>query len=287
MSVGSFFRQLTFAIYYRERNFLLSSAVNDESKVLYVRDPRDRVEKAAPFLEVDGDPYPAVIDGRVTWILDGYTTSDSYPYSEQMELGEAAPDSLTGTGTTALPNDTVQLHPQLGEGHRRRLRRHGDAVRVGRGGPGPPDLHEGLPGRGPAERATMPDELVSHVRYPEDLFKVQRDILTRYHVDDPVDFYNGNDRWQVPDDPTRDTEEDQPPYYILAQRPGDDEATFQLTSALNAFERENLSAFVSASSDPDDLRARSRCCGCPATRRSVGRGRCSSRSSRTTRSART
>jgi uncharacterized membrane protein (UPF0182 family) len=97
----------------------------------------------------------------------------------------------------------------------------------------------------------MSEELISHVRYPEDLFKVQRDILTRYHVDDPVDFYNANDRWQIPDDPTRDIEEDQPPYYILAQRPGDDRATFQLTSALNAFQRDNLSAFVSASSAPE------------------------------------
>src|SRR3954471_24305658 len=105
VSIGSFFRQLTFAIYYRERNFLLSSAVNDDSKVLYVRDPLDRVEKAAPFLKVDGDPYPAVINGRVTWILDGYTTSDDYPYSESMELGAAAQDSLTGAGTTALPNE--------------------------------------------------------------------------------------------------------------------------------------------------------------------------------------
>ena len=87
MAIGSFFRQLTFAIYYRERNFLLSGAVNDDSKVLYVRDPRQRVEKAAPFLQVDGDPYPAVVNGRVTWILDGYTTSDSYPYAERMQLG--------------------------------------------------------------------------------------------------------------------------------------------------------------------------------------------------------
>ena len=69
----------------------------------------------------------------------------------------------------------------------------------------------------------MPAELVGHVRYPEDLFKLQRDILTRYHVSNPVDFFNQNDRWQVPDDPTRETEEAQPPYYILAQRPGDDE----------------------------------------------------------------
>ena len=105
VEIGSFFRQLTFAIFYRERNFLLSGAVNDQSKVLYVRDPRERVEKAAPFLEIDGDPYPAVIDGQVTWILDGYTTSDAYPYSEPRDLGTTAQDSLTGAGTTALPND--------------------------------------------------------------------------------------------------------------------------------------------------------------------------------------
>jgi uncharacterized membrane protein (UPF0182 family) len=98
----------------------------------------------------------------------------------------------------------------------------------------------------------VPDELKSHVRYPEDLFKLQRDILTRYHVSNPVDFYNQNDRWQVPNDPTQNTEDAQPPYYILAQRPGDDGASFQLTSALNAFNRENLSSFISASSDPEN-----------------------------------
>jgi hypothetical protein len=100
-------------------------------------------------------------------------------------------------------------------------------------------------------KSEISDDLNSHVRYPEDLFKVQREILTRYHVDDAVDFYNANDRWQIPDDPTQNTEADQPPYYILAQRPGDERASFQLTSALNAFQRENLSAFISASSAPD------------------------------------
>src|SRR3954452_24774485 len=105
VAIGSFFRRLTYAIYYRERNFLLSSAVNDDSKVLYVRNPRERVEKAAPFLKVDGDPYPAVVGKRVVWILDGYTTSDSYPYAERMELGQAAQDSLTGSGTAALPDE--------------------------------------------------------------------------------------------------------------------------------------------------------------------------------------
>ncbi|HEX2072850.1 MAG TPA: UPF0182 family protein [Geodermatophilus sp.] len=251
VAIGSFFRQLTFAIYYRERNFLLSSAVNDASKVLYVRNPRDRVEKTAPFLEVDGDPYPAVIDGRVTWILDGYTTSDSYPYAEQMQLGEAAADALTGTGTTALPNETFNY---IRNSVKATVDAYDGTVTLYAWDEEDPVLQtfmKSFPGV-VQPRSEISAELESHVRYPEDLFKVQRDILTRYHVSDPVDFYNQNDRWQVPADPTQDTQEAQPPYYILAQRPGDPQASFQLTSALNAFRRENLSSFISANSDPDN-----------------------------------
>ncbi|WP_235003215.1 UPF0182 family membrane protein [Blastococcus haudaquaticus] len=250
VEIGSFFRQLTFAIYYRERNFLLSGAVNDESKVLYVRDPRDRVEKAAPFLEVDGDPYPAVIDGRVTWILDGYTTSDAYPYAELRDLGTTAADSLTGAGTTALPNNQFNY---IRNSVKATVDAYDGTVTLYEWDEEDPVLQTYM--KAFPETVTdyddIPEELMSHVRYPEDLFKLQRDILTRYHVSNPVDFYNQNDRWQVPDDPTQDTDAAQPPYYILAQRPGDDEASFQLTSALNAFNRENLSSFISASSDPD------------------------------------
>src|SRR3954468_6471494 len=249
VSIGSFFRQLTFAIYYRERNFLLSSAVNDDSKVLYVRDPLDRVEKAAPFLKVDGDPYPAVINGRVTWILDGYTTSDDYPYSESMELGAAAQDSLTGVGTTALPNEQFNY---IRNSVKATVDAYDGTVTLYQWDTKDPLLAtymKAFPGV-VKPKADMSPELISHVRYPEDLFKLQRDILTRYHVDKPVDFYNQNDRWQVPTDPTKNTQDAQPPYYILAQRPGDERASFQLTSALNAFNRENLSSFISASSDP-------------------------------------
>src|SRR5215207_357689 len=250
VEIGSFFRQLTYAIYYRERNFLLSGAVNDESKVLYVRDPRERVEKAAPFLEVDGDPYPAVIDGRVTWILDGYTTSDAYPYSEPRDLGTTAQDSLTGAGTTALPNEQFNY---IRNSVKATVDAYDGTVTLYQWDEKDPILQTYMKAFPDTVKPSsdVPDELKSHVRYPEDLFKLQRDILTRYHVSNPVDFYNQNDRWQVPDDPTQDTDAAQPPYYILAQRPGDDEASFQLTSALNAFNRENLSSFISASSDPD------------------------------------
>ncbi|MGY1844144.1 UPF0182 family membrane protein [Modestobacter sp. SYSU DS0875] len=253
VSIGSFFRQLTFAIFYRERNFLLSGAVNDQSKVLYVRDPLDRVEKAAPFLTVDGDPYPAVIDGRVQWILDGYTTSDAYPYAEQMSLGEAATDALTGVGTTALPNEQFNY---IRNSVKATVDAYDGTVRLyawdQEANPDPvlQTYMKAFPGT-VQPQSDMSEELISHVRYPEDLFKLQRDVLTRYHVANPVDFYNQNDRWQVPNDPTRPVEEAQPPYYILAQRPGDDQASFQLTSALNAFNRDNLSAFISASSAPE------------------------------------
>jgi hypothetical protein len=250
VEIGSFFRQLTFAIHYRERNFLLSGAVNDASKVLYVRDPRDRVEKAAPFLEVDGDPYPAVIDGRVTWILDGYTTSDAYPYSEPRDLGTTAQDSLTGAGTTALPNNQFNY---IRNSVKATVDAYDGTVTLYEWDEVDPVLQTYMKAFPDTveEYEDIPDELREHVRYPEDLFKLQRDILTRYHVTDPGNFYSQNDRWQVPADPTQDTEEAQPPYYILAQRPGDDEASFQLTSALNAFNRDNLSSFISASSDPD------------------------------------
>jgi uncharacterized membrane protein (UPF0182 family) len=250
VAIGSFFRRLTFAIYYRERNFLLSNAVNDDSKVLYVRNPRERVEKAAPFLKVDGDPYPAVIDGRVTWILDGYTTSDSYPYAERMELGQAAQDSLTGTGTAALPDEqfnyvrnSVKATVDAYDGTVTLYAWDEDPVLK--------TYEKAFPGIVKPKK-DMSAELISHVRYPEDLFKLQRDILTRYHVDNPATFYSQNDRWQVPVDPTQDTQASQPPYYILAQRPGDESATFQLTSALNAFRRDNLSSFIAASSDPQN-----------------------------------
>ena len=200
VSIGSFFRQLTFAIHYRERNFLLSGAVNDASRVLYVRDPRDRVEKAAPFLEVDGDPYPAVIDGEITWILDGYTTSDSYPYAESMELGEAASDALTGQGTTALPDEQFNY---IRNSVKATVDAYDGTVTLYAWDEQDPVLQtymKAFPGV-IQPREDMPEELVEHVRYPEDLFKLQRDILTRYHVNDPTDFYNQNDRWQVPGRP--------------------------------------------------------------------------------------
>ena len=105
-SVGNFFNRLLYAIKFQDEQIVLADTVNDESQILYDRTPRERVQKLAPFLEVDGDPYPAVVDGRIKWILDGYTTSDQYPYSRPSVLQEATTDSTTAnTGAVvALPD---------------------------------------------------------------------------------------------------------------------------------------------------------------------------------------
>ena len=102
MPVGSLFHRLLFAVKFQEHNILLSNLVNSESKILYDRDPRDRVEKVAPWLTLDGDPYPAVVDGRIVWIVDGYTTTNGYPYSARTHArrgdgGRGDGDVATGT----------------------------------------------------------------------------------------------------------------------------------------------------------------------------------------------
>ena len=118
------FRRILFGLKFGEKNLVLSSAITKDSRILYVRNPRTRVQKVAPWLTLDGDPYPAVINGRIVWLLDGYTTSSGYPYSERTTFGDAATDANTGTGNrvraVAQPD---QLHPQFGEGDRRRLHR--------------------------------------------------------------------------------------------------------------------------------------------------------------------
>ncbi len=105
--VGSLFRRILYALQFREANFLLSNVFNENSKLLYIRDPRERVEQVAPFLTLDGDPYPAVVDGKIVWILDGYTTASTYPYSQQVDLRAASSDAQSGTGTVLQAQQNI------------------------------------------------------------------------------------------------------------------------------------------------------------------------------------
>jgi uncharacterized protein len=251
VAVGGLVNRLAFALYYRERNILLSGAIRGDSRILFIRDPADRVEKAAPFLKVDGDPYPAVVGGKIVWIVDGYTTLNNYPYSEREPLGEVATDSRTGQGTRALPRQDVNY---IRNSVKATVDAYTGKVTLYQYDETDPVLQTWMKIYPDVvqPKADISPELQQHLRYPEDLFKVQRELLTRYHVKDPRQFFNSEDFWRVPADPTTGNNAAQPPYYIVAQAPGQKKPVFQLTSALNALSRDNLASYVTVSSDPED-----------------------------------
>lgn len=257
--LGNVLNRLVFSLHYGERNILFNSSINDDSKILYVRNPASRVQEVAPWLTTDGDPYPAVVNGRITWIVDGYTTLDNYPYAQRVQLGQATSDALQSPALADRPelNRSVSY---LRNAVKATVDAYDGTVSLYAFDENDPVLKTWMktfPGTvKPASEIS--DALRSHFRYPEDQFKVQRELLTEYHVDNPTDFFNNVSFWNVPSDPSpgngaTGTSLRQPPYYIVAGEPGGTGSTaptFQLTSALVFREREFLSAYVSVSSDP-------------------------------------
>ena len=249
--LGGALRRLLFAARFGEKNLLLSGALTNESRVLFNRDPRQRVQKVAPYLTLDSDPYPAIIDGRVVWIVDGYTTTDGFPYSQRQGFGELATDSRTAATTQREINyirNSVKATVDAYDG----------TVTLYAWDEQDPILRtwrRAFPGS-VQPRSAMSPELIAHVRYPEDFFKVQRELLSRYHVTDPQEFYIGDSFWAVPDDPNSETNETtagpQPPFYLMLQAPGQARPSFNLTTALVFARRANLAAWIAVSSDPDD-----------------------------------
>ncbi|HEY0639310.1 MAG TPA: UPF0182 family protein [Pseudonocardiaceae bacterium] len=255
VGIGGTLNRLAFSTYYRERNILFSSAIGDNSRIIYNRNPRDRVEAVAPWLTVDGDPYPAVVDGRIIWIVDGYTTLDRYPYANRTSLQDATQDTLVGVA--GQPNRLINY---IRNSVKATVDAYDGTVTLYAFDESDPVLRTWMgvfPGTvKPA--SDISDDLRAHFRYPEDLFKVQRELLSRYHVSNPGEFYSAVSFWDVPTDPTKEgattatAATSQPPYYVLAGNPETGgEPSFQLTSALVSLQRQFLSAYVSASSDPD------------------------------------
>lgn len=252
--IGNFFDRTAYALKYQEMNLLLSDRVGSESKILYDRDPRERVEKVAPWLTTDSATYPAVIDGRIKWIVDGYTTLDALPYSQRTSLTETTQD-------TQNPNGTNQrlINEQVGY-IRNSVKATVDAY------DGTVDLYEfdtedpvlkaweGVFPNVVKPEAEISDELRNHFRYPEDMFKVQRNLLAKYHVSDPGVFFNNDAFWSVPEDPTAGESRglNQPPYYVMASDPKTGKPSFQLITSYRGLNRQFLSAHMAVSSDPEN-----------------------------------
>jgi uncharacterized protein len=255
--VGNTINKLIFAIKYGEQRILLSNLINADSKILYNRSPRERVAKVAPWLTLDGDPYPAVVDGKITWIIDGYTTSAGYPYSQSTSLSEATNDALTANSTsiTAQSNRAVNY---IRNSVKATVDAYDGTVTLYQWDEKDPVLKTWMkvfPNTVKA-KSTISADLLDHIRYPEDMFRVQRDILSSYHVQSAAAFYGGQDFWRVPRDPSTfgANAGAQPPYYMTLEMPGSTSPTFSLTTPfVPRGGRENLSAFaaVNSTAGPD------------------------------------
>ncbi|WP_315097281.1 UPF0182 family protein [uncultured Cellulomonas sp.] len=231
-SIANPLTKLLYALKFGSEQILFSDRVTSDSQILYDRDPRDRVQKVAPYLTLDGRAYPAVVNGRVVWIVDGYTTSDQYPYAATRSLDDATTDSLTET------SETVQaLQPKTVNYIRNSVKATVDAydgsVTLYAWDTEDPILKawDSVFPSSLEPLSSIDGALMSHLRYPEDLFKVQRNLLARYHVTDAGQFFSGDDFWANPNDPTSSVAVPQPPYYLTLRMPDQEQASFSLMSS--------------------------------------------------------
>ncbi len=245
--IGNLFNQLLYAVRFSEPNLLLSSRVHEKSKILYDREPRRMVEKVAPWLTVDSDPYPAVVDGRIQWILDGYTVTDKYPLSQRESLETMTDDSLQqNTGFQTLPTDEINY---LRNSVKATVDAYDGTVKLYEWDEEDPILQawEEVFPEVIEPYDSIPDALMEHLRYPEDLFKAQRYQFQRYHETSASAWFEGSSRWEVPSDPQL-TSRLQPPYRLFTDT-GSGE-TWSLTSVYVPREKENnLAAYMAVNSD--------------------------------------
>jgi uncharacterized membrane protein (UPF0182 family) len=250
--IGGWFSRAVFAAKFAERNFLFSNVIGDNSKILFNRDPAQRVQSVAPWLTTDQMVYPAVVNKRLVWIIDGYTTLDNYPYSESTSLSSATADSNEVAANKLAPDKQVSY---IRNSVKATVDAYDGTVTLYAQDESDPVLKAWMavfPGTVKPKSAITKD-LAAHLRYPEDLFKVQRMLLAKYHVKDAVKFFSTSEFWDVPLTPNPQASSYQPPYYIVANdlNRGDNTAAFQLTTAMTKFNRDFLAAYISASSDPD------------------------------------
>ena len=250
------FKRLIYAIKFQSEQIFLSEYVNDESQILYDRSPKDRIAKVAPYLTLDNDPYPAIVDGRILWIVDGYTTTANYPYSTVQSLSTAIADTYQPQPQVAF-DDINYIRNSV----KATVDAYSGEVTLYAWDENDPILatwQKVYPST-VVPMSDMSEDLLAHVRYPADLFKVQRSILGTYHITDPGTFYSGNDAWITPNDPISPPANptDQPPYYLTMKVPGTDESAFTLYStfipkATGASARNVLTGYLTANSDPGE-----------------------------------
>ncbi len=230
--VGSYWERLMFALRFGDMNILLTDALTDASRVMFNRQIQTRVRRIAPFLMLDKDPYPVIMDGKIVWLQDAYTVTDHYPYSEPYQHNinyirnsvKITIDAYDGTTTfyIAEPDEPI-------------LRAYRAIF---------PALFK------PIEQ--MPAALREHLRYPEGLFTIQAAMYRTYHMQDPLVFYNKEDLWAFPNESADGQPNPMEPYYVIMRLPGDPKEEFMLMLPFTPAKRQNMVAWMSAKSDGAD-----------------------------------
>ncbi len=252
------FRRLTFAWRFRDVNLAISGLIDGESKVIFNRGIRERVSKAAPFLELDGDPYAVLAGGRIVWILDAYTMSNMYPYSQSVDLSTrtrirgGANDgdpSIVATGNYVRNSVKVTVDAYDGTMRFYVWDENDPLIRA---------WQRAFPSL-LVDQSQMPAEVRSHVRYPEDMFRIQSHVYQRYHMTDPTDFYQREDEWVIPANPMRGvssavaTTQELEPYYVLMRLPDTERDEYVMILPMNPRNRPNMVSLLAAKSDQEEF----------------------------------
>ena len=247
--VGGLLQRALFAWRFRDVNLLISDLIQGDSRIMIYRDITARVPKAAPFLRFDADPYSAVVEGRLVWIWDAYTTTDQYPYSDFVDLAEVASPSAQEQAPS-LGGDVNYLRNSV----KVVVDAYDGSLRYYVADPSDPIIQAwslAFPTMFTSIDEAPPD-LLAHFRYPENLFQIQAFEYTNYHVTDPNVFYGKQDFWALPIDPTiaGSDQARMRPYYVLMRLPGEAEETFVLILPFTPLDRQNMVAWLAAKSDP-------------------------------------
>ena len=256
VSIGSFFKRLGFALRYSELNLMISNQLSDDSKLIMERNIVSRVKKAAPFLYTDNDPYLALIDGDLFWIIDMYTLSDKYPYAQPADTRRINENSGLPMNFNYLRNSVKAvvnaydgtMNFYVVDDKDPIIQSYQDIF---------PDLF--------SLGADMSDDLLDHIRYPEDLFTIQSDMYRDYHMTDPKVFYADEDPWVIPSDSSTTprvatlrgefTEigfKPMLPYYLLMSLPGETDLSYLIFQPFNPENRPNMQSFLVADADPEN-----------------------------------
>jgi uncharacterized membrane protein (UPF0182 family) len=252
-------RRLAFAVRFRDINLLISGNIKGDSRLMFNRDIRDRVEKAAPFLQWDGDPYAVVVDNKIKYVRDGYTTSANYPYAQRIDLADAARRNelgsrgIEGIGNYLRNSVKAVVDAYTGEVTLYAYDDQDPILKAWR--KAFPDLF--------ADKSEVSDSLKRHLRYPEDLFSIQTWIYASYHIGDPDEFYAKEDFWALPDDRSGEirrqddtgglaaaTSVKARPYYLLTKLPGGKAPEYVLVMPFTPNGKENLVSYLAAEADP-------------------------------------